>query len=137
MNMTWERFCGLVETWGGEIELWPGHERIAARQFAETAEAAELLTRARAFDRLLAIAPQVSVERAAIASFAVTQRIAAENGRKSHRFPPLKWFFPAASLACSVAVGVSLALAVPYERSHEQQVLLSVILDSTSLPMVW
>jgi hypothetical protein len=135
--MTLERFCSLIEAWGGEIGRWPEHERIAAWQFAETTEGTEALARARTFDRLLsASAPHIRAERAAIASFAVIQRIAAENGRQSHRSFSLKWLFPGASLACSVAVGVSLALSVPFERHpHEQQMFLSLILDYPSLPM--
>jgi hypothetical protein len=136
--MNWERFCRLAETWGGEIELWPEQERIGAQRFAKTAEGTEVLMRARMFDRLLAVAPSVGTERAGIASFNVIQRIAAQNGRKSHWFSRLEWLVPGTSLACSVVVGVSLAFAAPYERpTQEQLVLRSMILDSVPLPIVW
>jgi hypothetical protein len=135
--MNWERFCGLAETWGGQIELWPEHERAGAQQFAETTEGMEVLLRARVFDRWLAIAPSIGLERAGIASFAVIQRIAAENGRKSRRFQRLEWLIPRTSLAFSLAVGMSLAFAVPYERhAAEQQMLLSLVL-SAWLPIAW
>ncbi|HEY6254687.1 MAG TPA: hypothetical protein VIY51_02735 [Xanthobacteraceae bacterium] len=137
--MIWERFCGLAEAWGGDIDRWPEQERAGARQFAETPEGRAVIRRARDLDRLLAFAPSPHPDRAAIASFAVIQRIAAQNDRRSWTFQPvLAWnrLVLAGSLACSFAIGASLALAVPYGRPPPQQALLGMILDNATLPML-
>ena len=137
--MNWERFCNLAETWGGDVNRWPEQERAGVRQFAETVEGREVLGRARDFDQLLAFEPSLNPDRAAIASFAVIQRIAAQNERWFWTFQSLlgrKRLVPAASLACSFAIGVSLALAAPYERPRPQQALLSMVLDGATLPMI-
>jgi hypothetical protein len=137
--MNWERFCNLAKAWGGDINRWPQQEQAGARQLAETVEGREVIGRARDFDRLLAFEPSLDPDRAAIAAFAVIQRIAAQNERRSWTFQSLlgwKWLVPAAGLSCSFAIGVSLALALPYERPRPQQALLSMILDSAALPIM-
>jgi hypothetical protein len=137
--MTWERFCSLAETWGGNIDRWPDQERTQARQLADTVKGREVLDRAQAFDRLLAYKPALNPNRAASASFAVIQRIAAQKERRIWTFRPLlrsTWLAPAASLTCSFVIGISLAFMVPYERQQPEQALLSMVLDNTTLPMI-
>jgi hypothetical protein len=137
--MNWQRFCSLAETWGGDIDRWPEQERTRARQFADTVAGQAVLDRARAFDRLLAYEPTLNPNRAASASFAVVQRIAVQNKRRIWTFRPLlrsTQLVPAASLACSLAIGISLAFVVPFVRPQPEQALLSMVLDHTTLPMI-
>jgi hypothetical protein len=142
--MTLEEFHRLADTWGGDIERWPAQRRVEARQCAATEEGASILADAQRLDALLAEAPDVTSDRAARAAFAVVQRIAAEGEGGSRqgawwlpnwRFP--NWLMPAASVACSALIGISLATMVPYRQSDEPTLLLSAILDSGSMATTW
>jgi hypothetical protein len=116
--MTPDQFRRLAETWGGDVERWPAATREAARRLAASAEGAAVLDQQARLDRFLAVAPEIETERADRSSLLVLQRLAAMP--QQHR-PPwhrrlLRWpaLVPAASLACSVMVGVWLAGAIPY-----------------------
>ena len=140
--MTREEFRRLADAWGGDVERWPEHVRVAARQLAASADGLDILNEARRLDRVLAIAPPVSADRAALASFAVLQRLAAPGDREPwyRSLWSSRWLVPAASLACSALVGASLAAALPYERSRDQQdgaLVLGMILDSGSMATTW
>ena len=132
--MRLDQFRQLAETWGGDIDRWPADTQEAARKFAAGAEGGRILAEASDLDRLLAIAPDVDERRAERASFAVLQKLAATTEPR-----PLSWFrralrwpalVPAASLACSVGVGMWLAGAIPYgARSPDGLSVVSGIFD--------
>lgn len=134
--MTLEEFRDLAETWGGDIERWPEERRAAAQDLAETAEASLILARARELDVILARRPAVSSDRAHRAAQAVTRRLAEVSVRQRPSwwdFGSARWLAPAAGLACSVLLGVSLALALPYDEPADQGMVLGMIMDATSL----
>jgi len=67
-ELTLERFAALVEAYGGNVERFPAHERVAARALAQRSrEAQQMLAGARALDALLASAraelPSMRLER--------------------------------------------------------------------------
>jgi len=95
-------------------------------------------------DALLARASGVTPERAGRVAFAVVQRIAAEGEGGSRQGPgllsnwrPPNWLMPAASVACSALIGISLATMVPYRQSDEPPTVLSAILDIGSMAASW
>jgi hypothetical protein len=136
--MTLEQFRDLAEIWGGDVERWPQAQQSAARAIAATAAGAEVLDEARRLDRLLAVSPAVSEERAAAAAFAVVQHIATDGERRWWLQWRRGWLLPGASLACSAAVGVALAISVPYEGPQQGAALvLGLILDSGSMAAGW
>lgn len=142
--MTLEEFRRLADTWGGDVERWPAQRRLEARQCAATEEGVSILADARRLDALLAEAPEVTSDRAGRAAFAVAQRIAAEGVGRSRqgasalsnwRLP--NWLMPAASMACSALIGISLATMMPYRQSDDPMLVLSAILDSGSMATTW
>ena len=141
--MALEEFQRLVDTWGGDIERWPASRRFEARQRAATEEGASVLAGAQRLDALLAKAADVAPERAARAAFAVVQRIAAEGAGARQgmwslaggRLP--NWLMPAASVAGSALIGVSLATMMPYGETDDPTIVLSAILDSGSMAVSW
>ncbi|PSO20544.1 hypothetical protein [Bradyrhizobium sp. MOS003] len=114
--MTFDEFRRLAETWGGDVERWPAATRNAARPFAATLEGGRILAEQARLDRLFAAAPEIEAGRAERSSFLVLQRLANVQQRRPqwHRFLFPRGLVPAASLACSVLVGVWLAGAIPY-----------------------
>ncbi|MDA9545999.1 hypothetical protein ACM43_16540 [Bradyrhizobium sp. CCBAU 45321] len=119
--MTPEQFRQLAETWGGDVERWPAPTREAARRIAATAEGAAVLDQQSRLDRLLAVAPEIETARVDRSSFLVLQRLAAipQQHRPAWHQRLLRWpaLVPAASVACSVMVGVWLAGALPYAHA--------------------
>ena len=112
--MTLDQFRMLAETWGGDIARWPPATREAARLVAAGEEGRRMLAAQAWLDQALAKAPAIAPDRAARASLAVLQRLAAE--------PRLPWYrrwlrpaplVPAASLACSAALGLWLGGVMP------------------------
>jgi hypothetical protein len=142
--MTREEFHRLADTWGGDVERWPASVQAAARQHAATAEGASILLGARRLDALLARPSEVAPERAARAALSVIQRIAAEGVGDKRRaswllsnWRPPNWLMPAASMACSALIGISLATMMPYGGPDEPTVVLSALLDSGSMAASW
>ncbi len=129
--MRLDQFRQLAETWGGNIERWPAATQEAARALAAGEEGARILDEQAGLDRLFSIAPAIDSERAEIARFAVLQRIASGGVesqvpwfRRALRWPPL---VPAASLACSLLVGLWLAEVAPYGHDAASPDALSVM----------
>jgi hypothetical protein len=142
--MTLEEFRRLADTWGGDIERWPAARRVEAGQCAATEEGASILASAQRLDAMLAKPSDVAPERAARAAFAVVRRIAAEGVAGSHQGSSHQgswilsnWWMPAASVAGSALIGVSLATMMPYGGSDEPTIVLSAILDSGSMAASW
>jgi hypothetical protein len=137
--MTLEEFRRLADTWGGDIERWPAPRRVEAGQCAATEEGASILAGAQRLDALLAKPSDIAPERAARAAFAVVQRIAAEGVAGSHQGSWIlsNWWMPAASVAGSALIGISLATMMPYGGSDEPTIVLSAILDSGSMAASW
>jgi hypothetical protein len=142
--MTLEEFRRLADAWGGDIERWPEPRRVEAGQCAATEEGASILAGARRLDALLAKPSDVAPERAARAAFAVVQRIAAEGVAGSRQGSSHEgswilshWWMPAASVAGSALIGISLATMMPYGTSDEPTIVLSAILDSGSMAAGW
>ncbi|MGT2436881.1 hypothetical protein ACU4GH_14525 [Bradyrhizobium betae] len=113
--MTLDQFRRLAETWGGDVERWPAATHDAARRFAATSEGERILAEQARLDRLFSAAPDIEAGRAERSSFLVLQRLANVQQRRPlwHRFLFPRGLVPAASLACSVLVGVWLAGAIP------------------------
>ena len=135
--MTLDQFRQLAEIWGGDVDRWPAVTRDAARDIGATIEGLTILDEQRRLDRLLASAPEVSDARAGQAGFAVLQRIARSSNRQSwyRRLPQPTSLFPAASLACSVLVGVWLAGSHPYQHQEEGIAVVSMVFDSSALTL--
>ena len=134
--MTLDQFRQLAETWGGDIDRWPTATQDAARDIAANGEGARIQKEQLRLDRLFAIAPDVSDQRAGRLGFAVLQRLA-----KGDR--DLPWFsrlwrpaslFPAASLAGSAMVGLWLAGALPYHQQGTLSVV-SMVFDSSTVTL--
>jgi hypothetical protein len=137
--MTLDELRALADTWGGDVERWPEAHRAAARDLAATPAGAAILQAAGQLDRLLAARPEVSGERARDAAHQVVFRIAreAQTGvARRRRWDFSDWLVPAASLACSALVGVSLAMALQME-SDAEPIVLGMILDSGSMAAGW
>jgi hypothetical protein len=142
--MTLEEFRRLADTWGGDIERWPAPRQGEARRHAATEEGASILADAQRLDALLAREPDVTPERAGRVAFAVVQRIAAEDeGGLRHpawlipNWRPPNWLMPAAGVACSALIGISLATMMPYRQLDEPTSVLSAILDTGSMATSW
>ena len=137
--MTREEFRRLADAWGGDVERWPALRQVEARRYAATEEGGSILAGASRLDALLATAPNVSSERAGRAALAVVQRIAAKGQGASRqcawRMP--NWLMPAAGVACSALLGLSLATVVPYGQSDEPTTVLGAILDAGSMAASW
>jgi len=115
--MTLDQFRRLAETWGGDVERWPAATRDAARQCAATLEGGRILAEQARLDHLFAAAPEIEAGRAERSSFLVLQRLAVVQQQRPQPWHGLllpRGLLPAASLACSVLVGVWLAGAIPY-----------------------
>jgi hypothetical protein len=150
--MTREEFIRLAETWGGDMSRWPMSAQDRARDFAATEDGEKILQVAEQFDQQISIAPHVEQRRADAASLAVLRRIAAAEKRlAAPRFArvwpgawlravsqafPRPWALPAASLACSLLIGMSLGAIVPPTRhSDGPQMPLDLILDTGFTPL--
>jgi hypothetical protein len=140
--MTLKEFRALADTWGGDVERWPAASVEAARQIAKTPEGAEVLAEAGTLDALFGAKPNVSRERAERAAHAVVVTIAAGTGREQRTggwlrgFDPASWFLPAASIACSALIGISLAMLLP-SGGDQETVVLSMLIDSGSMAAGW
>jgi hypothetical protein len=137
--MTLDEFRRLAETWGGDIGRWPEARKIEAAPWVLTEDGEAILQQARRLDALLAAAsPVVTPERVSRAALAVVQKIAAEGigGSRPSPWNPREWLMPAASLVCSAAIGVFLAMVAPYGASDGQTMILSAILDTGSMTWV-
>ena len=136
--MTLDQFRQLAEIWGGDIDRWPQAAQAAARDVAGSDEGGRILEEQLALDRLFAIAPDVSDDRAAQISFAVLQALATtDRGLPWWRrlFRPAS-LFPAASLACSAVVGLWLAAALPYQPQDEEALsVVSMVFDSSAVTL--
>jgi hypothetical protein len=136
--MTLDQFRQLAEIWGGDTDRWPQATQGPARDVARSDEGRRILEEQLALDRLFAIAPEVSDDRAAQISFAILQALA-----KTDRGVPWwrRWFgpaslFPAASLACSAMVGLWLAGALPYQPQDEEALsVVSMVFDSSAVTL--
>lgn len=150
--MTREEFIRLSETWGGDMSRWPMSAQDRARDFAATEDGRKILQYAEQFDQLISIAPDVEQHRADAASLAVLQRIAA--AEKHITAPRLvrsrlaawscavsrafarPWALPAASIACSLLIGLSLGAIIPPARHPDgPQMPLDLILDTGFTPL--
>ena len=143
--MTLEEFRSLTDAWGADVERWPQAAREPARRLAAMPQAAEILEKARQLDGLLAARPQVSRERASRAAHAVITHIATDiatdiererNRQGRWRWQLPAWLVPAASVACSALIGVSLAMLLP-DGTDQEALVLSMILDSGSMAAGW
>jgi hypothetical protein len=136
--MTLDQFRQLAEIWGGDIDRWPQATQAAARDVAGSDEGGRILEEQLALDRLFAIAPEVSDDRAAQISFAVLQALAkTDRGLPWWRrlFRPVS-LFPAASLASSAVVGLWLAAALPYQQQDEEALsVVSMVFDSSAVTL--
>ncbi len=134
--MTLDQFRQLAETWGGDIDRWPTATQDAAREIAASGEGGRILKEQLRLDRLFAIVPDVSDQRAGRLGFAVLQQLA-KGDRDLPWFPRL-WrpasLFPAASLAGSAMVGLWLAGALPYHQQGALSVV-SMVFDSSTVTL--
>lgn len=156
--MTFDEFRRHAETFGGDLERWPEDIRADARAIAATPEGAVALAAERVIDLALARAPAVPQARAEAAAFAVMQRLAGADGsaRVSGRAPsllsrlaarlaaslaapgPLRWLVPAASLACSALIGLSLATSLPLDSPRSSAAtVLAMVVDDAATPGGW
>lgn len=139
--MTRDEFRLLAETWGGNVERWPEAVRTAARALARTPDGAAVLTAERRLDAVFAQAPVVTQRRAGDVAFAVMQRLAADRSPEAPSQPlstVLRWLVPAAALACSVLLGVALALQLPFARGPEPAAaIVAMATDSASMASDW
>lgn len=137
--MTIEEFRDMAARWGGNIDRWPVDVQNAARAIARTSEGHCVLAEERRLDVLLARCPDVSVVRAQNATRAVLTRLADQGTEPSWQvsFERIMrgWLVPTASLACSMALGVALALGGLSIGSPagSEVAAISLILDSTSM----
>lgn len=136
--MTIEELQSMASRWGGDIARWPADVQEAARLLAATAEGARVLEAERRLDALLARRPEVGAARAQRASLAVLHRLAEADAKPSWRASLAEiardWLLPTASVACSTALGVALALVGPSLPMSQPDVApIGLILDSTSL----
>lgn len=135
--MRLEEFRRLAETWGADIDRWPADARGEARKIAATDEGGTILEIERELDFVASAPPQVSRKRAQRAAHAVILQLTAETKRQR----PTEWLsristwlVPSASLACSVMLGVAIAMSSPYGDSEMgQNVILSSLFDSGSM----
>lgn len=132
--MRLEEFRRLAETWGADIDRWPADARGEARKIAATGEGGTILELERKLDMVVGAPAQVSRERAERAAHAVILQLAVEMERKRptewlSRIPA--WLVPSASLACSVMLGVALAMSSP--NGDAENVILSSLFDSGSM----
>ncbi|MFL9827585.1 hypothetical protein [Rhodoplanes sp. SY1] len=148
--MTFTEFRRLAETYGGDVERWPDEMRDAARAIARTPEGRALLAAERRLDLMLEAPPVVTRRRADDLAFAVMQRLATDPGttlaQRLGGAPSgraigatgrgwLRWLVPAASLACSLVVGVSLARELPYRAGPPPAaVILAMTVGAGTVP---
>jgi hypothetical protein len=134
-----EELRDMAARWGGNIERWPADVQDAARAIARTPEGRGVLAQERRLDELLARRPAVPAVRVQRATRAVLHRLADQETQ-----PPWQasferllrgWLVPTASLACSTALGVALALSGPTiaRPTASEVAAISLILDSTSM----
>ncbi|MBI5129939.1 MAG: hypothetical protein HZA66_10895 [Rhodopseudomonas palustris] len=135
--MTLDRFRELADSFGGDVERWPEAEREAARAIARSDAGAAILREHRAFDRLLAIPPEIAPGRAGRASLSVLQRIAAQDA-----FPPWyrRWLqptslLPVGSFACSALLGLWLAVELPYHRDEQAVAAVAAVFDASVITL--
>jgi hypothetical protein len=137
--MTIEELGEMASRWGGDIERWPRDAQEAARALALTPEGRSVLAGERRLDALLARRPDVTAVRTQRATLAVLHRLADHQTKPSWQASLAQhlrdWLVPTASLACSTALGVALALGgPPLVRPVAPEVAaISLILDSTSM----
>ncbi|ABD08966.1 conserved hypothetical protein [Rhodopseudomonas palustris HaA2] len=143
--MNREQFRQLAESWGGDIGRWPPDLRDAARRLAEHDEQAAAMLRAQvAFDRLLAIPPEVDAARAGRAGLSVLQRIAAAETKAETKATRAPWYqrllwpeslVPAGSLACSALLGVWMASTLPYHPDAQALEAVSAVFDASAFTL--
>jgi hypothetical protein len=131
-------FRRLAETFGGDPERWPEPTRAAARRIARSPEGVAVLARERRLDLAFEQAPVIDPRRADDVAFRVLQRIAAEPPSPARLAGALRWLLPAASLACSVLIGVALALELPFAAAPPPAAaIIAMTVDSGSLAGDW
>ncbi|MFD2184519.1 hypothetical protein [Rhodoplanes azumiensis] len=151
--MTFTEFRRLAETYGGDVARWPEATRDAARAIARTPEGRAVLAAERRLDLMLEEAPEVPRRRADDLAFAVMQRLATAPPATLVQRPGgppsgrpigatargwLRWLVPAASLACSLLVGVSLAREVPYAVGPSPAAtIIAMVVDAGAIPNDW
>lgn len=152
--MTRDEFIRLAESWGGDLSRWPISSQHLARDYAATDDGKRILQEITKFDRLISVAPNVDPRRAEAVSRAVLRRIASgDTGAAATRLVRLRtvlwprpagvslafsqnWTFPAASLACSLLIGLSLGAIVPPTRDSDRpQTSLDLILETGFSPL--
>jgi hypothetical protein len=139
--MNRDHFRQLAESWGGDIGRWPPDIRDAARRLADRdGEAAAILREQSAFDRMLAIAPEVDAGRAGRAGLSVLQRIAAAETGELREPWYRRWLrsdslLPAGSLACSALLGIWMAGALPYHPDAQAIEAVSAVFDASALTL--
>ncbi|RAI38497.1 hypothetical protein [Rhodoplanes roseus] len=141
--MTIDEFRRLAETWGGDVERWPEPLRAEARALARSPGGTAVLAAERRLDLALGDTPVVTRRRADDVAFRVLQQIADATPRGRERVPAtlpsrLRWLFPAASLAASVLLGVSLAVELPFSAAPPAAAtILAMTVDSGSMASDW
>ncbi len=137
--MTIEELRELASRWGGDIARWPAEFQERAQAMERTPEGRRVLEDERRLDAMLARRPKVTKERAQRASLGVLHRIAEMENARARPFSLAQllrdWLLPTASLACSTALGVALALGGPpfTTQAMPEVTAITLILDSTSM----
>ena len=134
--MTLEDFRRLAEAWGGDMDRWPAEAREEARKIAATDDGRAILEQESQLDVFASAPPRILPQRVQSATRAVITQLAIETERRRVRGWQwqLSWLVPSASLACSVMLGVALAMSSPYGDSEMgQNVILSSLFDSGSM----
>lgn len=135
--MTLEDFRRLAEAWGGDMDRWPAEAREEARKIAATDVGRAILEQESQLDVFASAPPRILPQRVQSATRAVITQLAIETERRRVRgwqWQLPSWLVPSASLACSVMLGVALAMSSPYGDSEMgQNVILSSLFDSGSM----
>ncbi len=130
-EMDLNRFRGLAEAWGGDIDRWPAEHRAAARALAsKSADAKACLAEEGHLDDLILSA---SSERAP-ASLRVSVAKIPDASPKIGRLLADLWPFgsiwrPLAGLAAAASIGLAVGLSVPPSSSN------TVTADTTLLAL--
>jgi hypothetical protein len=131
--VTLDQFQKLADVWGGDIARWPPETQPSARVVAASAEGQRIIAANAWLDRNLAKPVAIDPDRAARASVAVLQRLAAPK--------PLPWYrrwlrpvalVPATSLACSAALGLWFGGAVPSRQPQDAATVIGLVFEASA-----